>query len=257
MKVYLAALNGQQDHIDSDPECCPPYVMESMKSIENWEIDYARDGEFELMVDSGAFTYLTNPKQRQKAKAGAIDWEEYAERYAEFVRDAGSAITHFVELDLDGIIPYSQVRKLRSTIERIAGRQCVPAWHPSRGKEEFLSMCDKYDYVSIGGLYDEISEEWFQYLPWFIERAHERDAGIHGLGFTRWREAEKYRFDSIDSTSWLNGSKYAHIFQFNGDTLVQHRSDRRGRSNRLDAEERNRHNLREWARYARYMDGRW
>lgn len=255
MRVYLAALNGNKQIIDEHEECRPPYVMESMKSIDEWQIEYSRDGMFELMVDSGAYTFLTNPKDRKKAKNGEIDWGEYAAEYGRFVRKAGDAIGIFIELDLDGIVSHDRVVELREIIEEEAGRQCVPAWHPSRGKQAWLDLCGEYDYVSIGGIDDEISPKWFEYFPWFIERAHERGAKVHGLGFTRTKDdaASNYPFDSVDSSSWLWGAKYGMVWRFNGKDMDKWQPrDRR----RKEAELLNRHNLREWSRYARFMESR-
>ena len=77
-------------------------------------------------------------------------------------------------------------------------------------------MCEEYDYVAVGGLVGTTyARQHYHYLQWFIDVAHANNAKIHGLGFTSIEGLKKYNFDTVDSTSWLSGSRFASINAWN------------------------------------------
>ena len=45
---------------------------------------------------------------------------------------------------------------MRKRLEAETKKKCIPVWHRSRGKENFIELCKQYDYVAIGG---ELSSE--------------------------------------------------------------------------------------------------
>lgn len=185
---YLAGLMCSKYH---DPELypkdCSDYrallseclaaVVRGVNILESFA--YCKDG-FELpmirnakrfILDSGAFTFMaSHPKN--------LDWDDYLRRYGEYVRDNG--IERFMELDIDSIVGYPRVLELRSELERIVERPCIPVWHKSRGIEEFRRMCEDYDYVAIGGIVNgELARKEYRFLPALIREAHDRGARIH------------------------------------------------------------------------------
>lgn len=180
-----------------------PYILESFYYCDEVvEKMIPHFGDF--MLDSGAFSFMENPKIKH-------DWDEYVERYADFINR--NNVKKFFELDIDSIIGYDKVLKLRERLERLTGKKCIPVWHTSRGKEEFLKMCEDYDYVSVGGI---VGKEWRadEYIPWFIREAHKRGAKIHGLGYTKLSKLKDMHFDSVDSTSWTGGNRFGYIYKF-------------------------------------------
>lgn len=94
------------------------------------------------LVDSGAFTFFSSKKK--------IDIDAYLTEYIEYINKYD--IKYFFELDIDVIVGYEKVLELRERLERETGKKCIPVWHISRGKEEFLKMIKEYDYASIGGV---------------------------------------------------------------------------------------------------------
>ena len=52
-------------------------------------------------------------------------------------------IDKFFELDIDSVVGYEEVLKLRKKLEHLTEKQCIPVWHTSRGKEDFLKTCGK------------------------------------------------------------------------------------------------------------------
>jgi len=155
---------------------------------------------------------------------------------------------------VDSILGYEAVKKMRAKLERETGRKSIPVWHVSRGKDEFIRMCEDYDYVAFGGLLtDGIStKQIVKYLPWFIKTAHTYGCKIHGLGFTNLKELPNIHFDSVDSTSWLSGSRFGHVYRFDGHTIKTHKAPpghKTAHYRQLDL-----NNLREWVKFQEYAD---
>jgi hypothetical protein len=263
VKLYLAATHGA--HFLFDGRQCvldPPYLLESYAYLKDWQRDLFLEPDPQappesFMLDSGAYTFM-----RGSEKAGnpdEIDWFEYAEGYAECVKR--HEIDLFLGMDLDAIFDYDPepVREIREHLESEAGKPCIPVWHATRGRDAFLDLVRRYDYVAIGGIGsgagNEIKPRSYKHFPWFIERAHEHDCKIHGLGYTPWSatSCSRHPFDSVDSRSW-KGSSFgtATIFDFTGHSIESYRpyvhyADGRHR----DIDE---HDMREWIKYVNYVD---
>lgn len=110
-----------------------------------------------------------------------------------------------------------EVERLRARLEQLTGKQPIPVWHKGRGKDYFLGMARDYPYIALGGIaIKEIPKNIFeQSFPWFINKAHEAGAKIHGLGYTSISGLYKYHFDSTDSTAWLYGNRGGYLYSFN------------------------------------------
>lgn len=186
-------------------------ILESFYYADEWtEVLIPKLKKF--LLDSGAFTFFSQGKH--------VDWDEYLSRYIAFINR--NKVERFFELDIDVLVGYPKVLEFRRRLERETGRQPIPVWHKSRGRDEFIKMCDEYDYVAIGGIVSkEIVQKDYKYFPWFIEQAHKRGAKIHGLGFTNLKGMELYHFDSVDSTSWTTGNRFGCIYKFNGRTITK------------------------------------
>ena len=194
--------------------CGKFYVLESFAYIKPNDVIVPLIPFFKgFLLDSGAFTFMAQAK-------GPVDFDEYLRRYIAFIKKHD--IQHFFELDIDSVVGYEKVKEYRRILERETGRRCIPVWHRARGKEDFLRMCDEYDYVAIGGIVTkEIKPSEHRYFPWFIREAHKRGAKIHGLGYTNLSGLSKYHFDSVDSSSWTSGNRFGHLYKFTGRGLQQ------------------------------------
>lgn len=200
----------------------------------------------DFLLDSGAFTFCQNDKSN-------IDWNTYADEYADFINR--NRVEKFFELDIDSVIGYDNVLKLRKRLEAKTGKQCIPVWHIPRGKQEFISMCKEYGYVAIGGVAGKkISAKnydlYVRSFPWFINIAHEYGAKIHGLGYTSLDGLKKYHFDSVDSTAWTTGNRFGYLYWFDGHTMKKKDvpSGHRLCNSRAAAL----HNYTEWIKYQKW-----
>ena len=245
MKVFLAGTASRpyvHDPFLINNEVYKPYILESFfYADESTEKLIPYFGDF--LLDSGAFTFMQNT-------GGTINWDDYADRYIAFINR--NNIQKYIELDLDYIIGIDGARKLRERLESKTGRKSIPVWHPIRGKDEFLRMCDDYDYVCLGGIVGKKWQGTEQYMPWFIREAHKRGTKIHGLGFTKLTKLDQYHFDSVDSTAWTTGNRFGYLYFFNGKTMVKRDAPKGYRI--ADSRAAALHNYTEWIKFQKWAD---
>ncbi|MBO8180280.1 MAG: hypothetical protein H0Z19_07350 [Archaeoglobus sp.] len=243
MRLHLAGTYGYKEPIFKYK---PPYLLESYISIRPWQLEYIKSPYCKgFILDSGAFTFMNSKKNAK------LDWEEYVMKYADFINKYD--IELFAELDIDSIVGLRKVEELRDLLEAETGKQPIVVWHKSRGKQDFLDTVASYPYVAIGGIVaKEIKKSEYKYFPWFIRKAHEYGAQIHGMGFSPLNG--NYGFDSVDTTSWV-GSKYSQLYKFDGKKLVPLPKKKNWRR-KVSCFVFNEYNIREWTAYAKYLDKR-
>ncbi len=221
------------------------FILESYHYITKQEWMFPLFKEFKgFLLDSGAFTFMTSMKGQK------VNWEQYVINYGNFVKQHN--IKHFFELDIDPIVGLKEVERLRNLLEQTAQRKCIPVWHKSRGLEYWKQMVKEYNYVAIGGIVtQEIKRsEYDVFLP-LLKIARENNCKVHGLGFTNLKGMEKYKFYSVDSTSWLSGNKFGAVYLFDGKTM-QKQNKQLGQ--RVKTNEVAIHNFSEWVKFSKYAE---
>lgn len=251
MNIFMAGQNGRIELCESLIKTVRGQSYIDVAILESFY--YARKNDRmqklipmfkDFLLDSGAFTFMNGSHGK------SIDWGKYVEEYAEFVKR--HKVAKYLELDIDSITGYDYVQKLRAKLEKSVGYPCIPVWHKSRGKEDFLQMCEAYPYVAIGGIVTgEISKNEHRFFPWFIGEAHKRGAKIHGLGYTHLAGLRQYHFDSVDSTAWTTGNRFGYIYRFDGKTLLKTSAPP---NMRLNARTAAQNNFAEWIKFQRYAE---
>jgi len=239
MKFLVAGWETERDSPELVAEYKVPYLLASFLYLRNNPELLQRVAPFKrfLMLDSGAHTYQKPSKE--------TDWDRYVWEYAKFVSMYSNLIDEYVELDIENKVGLEQVEKWREFLVRKTGRVPVVVWHKERGKEYWLYMVRKYPYVGFSGYVSltekpEIPEKNF---AWFITRAHEHGAKVHGFGLSRLPILLKYPFDSVDSTSWkqmaVNGTRIyfrnGKIIRVRENARTRERYRKRLRLNMLEA----------------------
>lgn len=220
-----------------------PYILESFYYVDS-DTERLLPVFGDFLLDSGAFTFMMQNGTK-------VVWEEYIERYADFVKR--NKIQKFFELDIDSVVGYEKVLAFRKMLEAKAGRQCIPVWHKSRGIKEYERMCEEYDYAAIGGIVaKEIKPEQYGAFPAMIRKAHEKGCKIHGLGFTSLNWLPMCHFDSVDSTAWTTGNRFGFVYHFDGKTM-QKVDAPKGKRLR-DAKQVALINYTEWIKFQRYAE---
>lgn len=220
-----------------------PYILESFfYTDESTEKLLPLFGDF--LLDSGAFTFMMG-------SSGIVDWEEYIERYADFI--TRNNIKKFFELDIDAVVGYEEVLRYRKKLETLTNRQCIPVWHKNRGVKEFLRMCDEYNYAAIGGVVTkEIPRDQYKFFQQMISEAHKRGCKLHGLGFTNLQWLPKCHFDSVDSTAWTAGNRFGFVYHFDGKTMQKIKCPRGMRL--TDSRKVALINYTEWVKFQQYAE---
>jgi hypothetical protein len=237
MKVFLAA-TSDKNFIPNITDAS--YVLESFYYFQNWQVPMIMNSKM-FLLDSGAFTFFSSGKH--------IDWEEYLNKYIEFINKYD--VEYFFELDIDVLVGYEKVLEFRRRLEKGTGKQCIPVWHKSRGKAEWIKMCNEYKYVAIGGIVSkEIKPADYKFFPWFLDEAHKRGVKVHGLGFTSVKDLPKYHFDSVDSTSWKSGGRFGQLHRFeNGTIKTITQKSKRAVYRKMDI-----NNFNEWLKFQKYAE---
>lgn len=244
MIVYLAGIENAQKII-TENNYSNIGVLGSFFYVKEWMLPYIKN-EWDFLLDSGAYTFMT---QQKKGIVEEIDWNDYVEKYADFINQ--NNVKYFFELDIDSLIGIKKVEILRTKLESLTNKKSIPVWHKSRGKDYWFKMIDEYDYVAVGGLIDKgISgyEEMEKYFPWFLNTAKEKNCKVHALGYTSIPGLHKYPFHSVDSTSWSVGGRFGRVAVFkNGKFVTNYKPN-----NRKGKKDINKHNFKQWIKFQNY-----
>ena len=241
MKIYLACTTfvDIEDLIpNADILVAYPYIRNNKTVISM--IDKCRN----FILDSGVFTMINSGKQ--------FNLDRYVDEYADFIKR--HRIRQYVELDVDQIIGVRKTRELRSRLEERVGWRSIPVWHTIRGKESFVQDCKDYNYIALGyflteGLKSNITEK---YARAFVDKAHELNCRIHGLGFTKGELLKKIPFDSVDSSSWAASRRFGCTFKFNPQNGTIKFLERRKNQRMKNAQSLGRPAFIEWKKYQDY-----
>lgn len=239
MKIFLAGSGWHPIWINYD--FFNFYRLESFYYISKKEIPHLKKYK-SFLLDSGAFTFMSQSSNDD------VNWDNYVEKYAKFINEHD--VQYFFELDIDSIVGIKEVERLRSKLEFLTKKQCIPVWHKSRGIEYWNLICQTYDYVAIGGLVTkEIKSTEYNVFYNLLQLAKENNCKVHGLGFTNLKGIQRYKFDSVDSTSWLSGNRFGSVYLFNGKTMTQKKKEK---GQRVKTHLVAKHNFFEWVKFSKY-----
>lgn len=159
----------------------------------------------DFILDSGAFAFLSGGRKPQYG-----DMVDYAERYGDFVRQAG--ISNFVELDMYDIYGIDRTAYIDRILKRAAGgREPIPVWHKGLGVGFCKDLCKSHRFIMIGGMASgDIKPSEYGDVAKLVAYAHRQGVAVHGLGFSRLTLPKKMKFDKVDGTAWVFGRKCAY-----------------------------------------------
>lgn len=228
----------------------PEYVLESFFYIKPWQVEEMLKWKM-FLLDSGAFTFMHGVEASSKP----VDWDGYLSRYIDFINRHN--VQHFFELDVDIIVGYDAVKRMRTRLEAETGKQSIPVWHRSRGLDEFKRLCRDYPYIGIGGFaIKHIQPSEYGYIKRLVQYANACGVRVHGLGYTK-KDAVDFGFYSVDSTTWTTQVNFGGLSYFNGSEMVVVRPPKGmiGADYRIRRE----YALKEWIKYQKYLDtkGKW
>lgn len=220
-----------------------PYLLESFFYFCNFQKPFIKTADL-FLLDSGAFTFMNSAN-------GKVNWTDYISKYIAFINE--NDIEHYFELDIDAIVGYEEVKRIRARIENETGKKSIPVWHKSRGIDEFKRLVKDYDYIAIGGFaIKHIKQNEYPIIRKMVQYAYESGTKVHGLGFTP-KEVTKYKFYSVDSTTWLSCRRFGSLFKYdNGQMRMvtpKNHGTRKDRQREIEVL-----TLKEWIKYQKYLN---
>ena len=150
-----------------------------------------------VFLDSGAFSAFTQKKE--------VD----IDNYIEFIKQNLSRIEVYALLDVIGD-PIGTKKNLEYMEAR--GLKPLPVFHVGGDLKELEEMCNKYNYLALGGLVPYAMNRAF--LKSWLDNCFSitRDkTKVHGFGVNAVWAWKRYPFYSVDATSWLTGAKFARL----------------------------------------------
>jgi len=168
------------------------------------------DDEYDLLIDSGAFTYQ---------KKGGIDLDKWIGSALEFKMPR-----KLIALDVIGSAEESH----SNYIETI---KTIPDVIPTLHLEEDLSWLKKYlehtDYVCLGGMvsFKASPEAFAEHLKKIFGLfSRESLPKFHALGCFNQDILEMFPFYSCDATTWHNYARFGEFHRFNNTKYIRMKS---------------------------------
>lgn len=249
MRIFLAATTSgmnSNDREEAFKKNTPLYCLETFFNGEKTCQKVLKNvGINNFLLDSGAFSYMNGQKC---SKEMLLD---YLDRYIAFINKYD--INYFFELDVDTIFGIDFVEEIRRKLEKETGKQCIPVWHKGRGIEYWKKMVANYKYIAIGGLVFHIKKQEWPLIKKMVDYAYANGVKVHGLGFTKTKILENYKFYSVDSASWTKAAALGQqVHFFNGKYIISRQLKKGNKKTILSKLVA--HNLKEWVKFQKYMD---
>ena len=209
-RLYAASVSGERNTGDAcavvdraglevDP------TLRLLCSFHYWQrldlaVVAARYPKFKLdvFVDSGAFTASTRGARISLAA------------YAKWIRKNAALIGCYANLDVIGD-PVATARN--QAVLEAEGLSPIPAFHYGSPPEEFDRLAERYERIAVGGLVPMLKRPkvLVPFLDDLFARglARRTDLKVHGFGVTTWDLMVRYPWDSVDSSAWVSGAKFA------------------------------------------------
>lgn len=173
--------------------------------------------QIHLFIDSGAYTYINDPKYQEY---DITRWEEHIQGYLKWAEMNKRYIFAFANLDIENFLGGEQIKKWnREYFEPFMLRTGIPVcfvWHENSTSETFEQYCQRYPYVGITAVNDESSGTDIQYFKEKLYIAEKYNTVLHGMGMTRTSMLPQLPFYTVDSTSWKTGMRYGVIPAWDG-----------------------------------------
>ena len=195
--------------------------------LKRWGIDnmtglFTSRPDIRLIIDSGAYTLNTNQEKYQDKDE---EWfENYIQEYVDLVRVYKDHVFACVEVDLGAFVSDDTIERWRNTYFKELeeeGIQVIYVWHrgqKSDGFSEFQDMCSRFNYIAFSCQEVDIKKD-FSLMNKMFSEARKTNTLIHGLAATGMEVMSSFPFYTVDSSTYVIGSKFREIAYFDGKKL--------------------------------------
>lgn len=250
MRMYLS---GIIEHISTWGDELINELLSDMNVLQSFAY-YQKNNERlyplckSLMLDSGAFTVMNN-----KHKRNDFNPLEYTKAYAEHIKK--NNIDLFLEMDIEGVFGFDVYKDCLHCLQDITGKDPIYVFHKWRGLDYYKELVKKYNFIALGDVsVGSGSRELYKYFPWFLEEAHKNNCRVHGLAFTSLKDLQFMPFDSVDSSSWSSGCRFARPSRFDGHNLLGYDLIRNDARDLPTSTTFRKHDIPEWKKLSQYYD---
>jgi hypothetical protein len=182
--------------------------------------------DIHLFIDSGAFTYMNDPKYQDFT---VEQWEEQIQGYLSWAKKHKDSIFGMAELDLQNLLGYEVIDQWRRKyFEPFMLETGIPVCfiYHLEGKEIWDKMCQRYPYVGFSTVSDEDSSILnVSELKEMLRVAEKHNALVHGFGMTRTSLLPELPYYTVDSTSWKAGFRFGQLAIWNGKKVQMFRKE--------------------------------
>jgi len=173
-------------------------------------------GRFDYVVlDSGGFTFMQALKEGRETHMGI---REYADLYHSELARTGHIFTACAELDVHDEFSQYEMEEVK---DKLVG-QGVPMLPVIQGQSvdelNELGWFDKYGYMAVGSAL-LWGKKVAPVLRDYIKKGKELGTLYHGFGVTTVDAIRSMPFYSVDSTTWMGGTRYGNTMIFQNGRL--------------------------------------
>lgn len=175
--------------------------------------------DMHLFIDSGAYTYITNPEFENYT---VEQWEDQIHEYLNWARKHKDQIFAIADLDLQYLVGNEKVYEWRKKyFEPFMLETGIPVCfiYHEEGLDQWEYMCQRYPYVGISLNVDGNVDETDLRNKFKIAEKH--NTLIQGMASTRTGMLTQYPFYTVDSTTWNVGLKYGEISVWTGTKMIR------------------------------------
>ena len=249
MRLYLSTVLNSNLNQEKDFE----QLLDGTNILQSFAYDFNGAEKYysmckSILLDSGAFTVMNS-----KNKKNVFNPLEYTKKYAEHIKK--NNIDLFLEMDIEGVFGFNVYKDCLHCLQDITGKDPIYVFHKWRGLDYYKELVKKYNYVALGDVsVGSGSRELYKYFPWFLKEAHKNNCKVHGLAFTSLSDLQFMPFDSVDSSSWTAGARFARPSRFDGHKLQQYDCIRNEERCLTENSIVKRHDYLEWKKLSQYYD---
>ena len=191
-------------------------------------IDEYKNMGIKFFIDSGAYTYQTDPKFEDIT---VEEWEKHVQRYLRWAKKHKDIIFAIANLDLENLLGEDVVRAWNEKyFEPFMLETGIPVcfiWHTVSTEVGWERYCQRYPYVGMSWVSDDGTTDLdFSFGQNMLRVAEKYNTVVHGMGMTRTALLTKLSFYTSDSTTWLVGLQYGEINFWNGQKMQRLKKDK-------------------------------
>ena len=191
-----------------------PKMLEALSYIDK---NYGKDN-FEIMMDSGAFTVWAN-------KGVEINIEEYADfllKYKNIIKVAINLDVVTGKVDVPTLEKNAQKGWENLEYMESKGLQVLHTYHSGEDEKWLKRLMDNYEYfgVSKTGDSEGVMGRLDRVFSMLCDKKGHCKYKIHGFGVTSPQMMLRYPWATVDSSSWIKYGAYGMAILFNNGKIM-------------------------------------